>query len=80
MKSKPVFFKLELPKPDPKIPLPLEIRICARQYQVEFSIPSTPKIIEPELDVYIDELIKELEQIRRQAKRKFETWPWRPKR
>jgi hypothetical protein len=65
MKSKPVFFKLELPKPDPKIPSVLEITICARHQGTFNSL--IPKIVESELDDYIDRVIRELEQIRQQA-------------
>jgi len=77
MSSKLIFFKLEFPKPDPKIPTPLQVRICAR-HDAGF-YPLTPRITESELDNYINDLIRELEQIRRQGKRKFETWPWRRK-
>jgi len=69
MSGKNVFFKLMFLKVDPKIPTNPEVEIHAR-YQGCFE-PMTPKITESEFDGYIDHFIKELEQIRREGKRKF---------
>ncbi|MHB8066988.1 MAG: hypothetical protein ACYDIC_03700 [Desulfobaccales bacterium] len=77
MGGKPIYFKLEYPKPDPKFPTPLEVRICAK-YDGTFH-HMTEKITESLFDDYIDLLIKELEQIRKEGKRVFMEWPWRLK-
>ena len=70
MSGKHIFFKLEGPKVDPKFPMPLQVEIHARN---DFDWGClTPKITEPELDSYINDLIKELEEIRKEGKRKFE--------
>jgi hypothetical protein len=69
MSAKPIFFKLEFPKVDPKFPLPPQAAILARHDFTWHCL--TPKITESELDGYIDDLIRELEQIRKEGKRKF---------
>jgi len=77
MGGRPIFFKLECPKPDPKIPTPLQVTICARHDGTFY--PLTSRITESELDNNIELLKQELEQIRKEGKQKFATWPWRPK-
>jgi len=69
MGGKPVFFKLDFPKVDPKFPMPPQVSIRAKYDATDHRL--TPKITESELDGYIDYLIKELEQIRQEGKRKF---------
>jgi hypothetical protein len=69
MGGKPVFFKLQFPKVDPKFPMPPQVLIHAKHDATHHRL--TPKITESEFDGYIDNLIKELEQIRQEGKRKF---------
>jgi hypothetical protein len=64
-----VFFKLEFPKVDPDFPTTIEVVIKARHQGTW--LPMTSKIVEPHFDNYINDLIKELEQIRQEGKRKF---------
>jgi len=66
--GKQIFFKLEFPKTY----LPPQIIIHAK-YNATFH-PLTPKITESEFDGYIDLLIQELEQIRKEGKQKFAAW------
>ena len=66
--GKPVFFKLEFPETY----LPPQITIYAK-HDATFH-PLTPKITESEFDGYIDRLIQELEQIRKEGKQKFADW------
>lgn len=77
MNGKHVFFKLEFPKADPKMPTHAIAVIHARHDSTWHRL--TAQITESELDGYIDDLIRELEHIRREAKRKFKAWPWRIK-
>ena len=69
MSKKPVFFKLVFPKVDSNFPTDPEVEIHARHDAMYECM--TPKITEPEFDRYIDQLIKELEYIRREGKQKF---------
>jgi hypothetical protein len=69
MSSKHIFFKLEFPKVDPKFPMPPQATILARHDATWQRL--TPKITESELDGYIDDLIREFEQIRKEGKQKF---------
>ena len=69
MGAKHVFFKLEFPKGDPKFPMPPQATILAR-HDVTWQ-RLTPKITESELDGYIDDLVRELEQIRKEGKQQF---------
>jgi hypothetical protein len=69
MSNNPVFFKLDFPKVDPKFPLPPQVVIQGKHDATYHRL--TPKITESEFDGYIDLLIAELEQIRREGKRKF---------
>jgi hypothetical protein len=73
MMRKRIFFKIEFPKTS----LPPQIIIHAK-HDATFH-PMTPKITESELDGYIDLLIRELEQIRKEGKRKFTAWHTKPK-
>jgi hypothetical protein len=75
MVTKPLFFKLHFPTVDPAFPITPEAVIeayilpdnsCVRTYA-----HLTPSFTEPELDGYIDDLVKELERIRLEGKRKF---------
>jgi hypothetical protein len=69
MGGKPVFFKLEFPTGDPKFSLPPQVLIHAKHDATYHRL--TPKTTESEFDGYIDDLIKELEQIRQEGKRNF---------
>ena len=69
MNGKHVFFKLEFPK---EACLPPLARILARHDGTFY--PLTETITESLFDKYIDALIKELEEIRREGKRKFAAW------
>jgi hypothetical protein len=69
MSKMPIFFKLMFPRIDPDFLINPQAEIYARlagRYE-----PLTPMITEADWDVYIDHLIQELEQIRREGKRKF---------
>jgi hypothetical protein len=77
MSGKNVFFKLGFPKADPKTPTPPKAEIQARHDATWHSLTGT--ITESLFDAYIDDLIRELEQIRQEGKRKFAAWPWRSK-
>jgi len=69
MSRKHVFFKLDFPK---EAYLPPKARILARH---NFSFdPLTETITESLFDKYIDDLIRELEEIRKEGKRKFAAW------
>ena len=67
--GKPVFFKIEVSKVDPNFPVGPEALILSRHDGIFESL--TPKLTKAELDGYIDDLIKELEYIRKEGKRKF---------
>jgi len=67
--GKPVFFKLVFPEVDPNFPINQEAEIHARHNDTYERL--TPKLTEAEFDGYIDHLIKELEHIRREGKRRF---------
>lgn len=69
MSKKPIFFQLEFPKVDPDYPMDPEARILARRDATYEAL--TPKITESELDGYIDDLIAELEKMRREGRRRF---------
>lgn len=69
MSGKPIFFKLVFPKIDPNFPIDPEAEIHARHDGTYQRL--IPKFVEAELDSYIDDLIEELEHIRREAKRRF---------
>lgn len=69
MSGKPVFFKLVFPKVDPNFPGTIEAEIHAKHDDTYSRL--TPKITEADLDGYIDLLIEELGNIRRDAKRRF---------
>lgn len=71
MSGKPVFFNLVFSKVDPNFPMTPDVEIYARHDATYERM--TPKITEPEFDGYIDHLVHELEQIRREGKRKFAT-------
>ena len=77
MSGKHVFFKLEFVKPDPKTPTTPIVKIHARHDATWHNLTGT--ITESLFDTYIDDLIRELEQIRQDGKRKFAAWPWRSK-
>jgi hypothetical protein len=71
MANKPLYFKLEFIEAAPNSPMTPEVEIHARHngtYQ-----RMTPKITEAEFDGYIDALIEQLEDIRREGNRKFAT-------
>ncbi len=67
--SKPVFFKLVFPKVDPNFPLLPEVEIHSRHDAIYERM--TPKITASEFDKYIDHLIDELENIRKEGQQKF---------
>ncbi len=69
MSNKPVFLKLVFHKSDPNHPRTPEVEIHARHDATYERM--TPNISEPEFDGYIDLLIGELEQIRKEGRRKF---------
>jgi len=69
MRRKSLFFKLIFPKSDPNFPIDPEVEIHSRRQGTYQSL--TPKFVEAELDGYIDDLIEELNYIRREAKYKF---------
>lgn len=69
MSSKLVYFKIVFDKVDLKYPITPEAEIHVR-YDGTYN-RMTPKISETELNGYIDRLIDELEQIRREGKLKF---------
>ncbi len=69
MSSKPVFFKLVFPKVDPNSPITPEAEIHARHDDTYKRM--TPKMTESEFDGYIDHLVVELEQVRREGRRRF---------
>ena len=71
MADKPLYFKLEFIEADPNFPMPLEIEIHAKHDGIYQRM--TPKITESQFDGYIDSLINELEEIRREGNRKFAT-------
>lgn len=71
MSTKPVFFKLVSHMGNLEFFGNLEVEIHAAHDGVYQQM--TPKITESELDGYIDKLIGELEQIRKEGKRKFKT-------
>lgn len=69
MRDNPVFFKLVFHKVAPNFPANPEVEIHARHDGTYESM--TPKLTESEFDGYIDDLIDELESIRRKGKHKF---------
>lgn len=69
MNRQPVFFKLMFPKVNPKFPKDPEVQIYARHDGTHQRM--TPNITESEFDGYINDLISELEHLRREGKRKF---------
>jgi len=77
MSGKHVFFKLLFPKADPKTPTPPIVEIHVRHDATWHRLTET--ITESLFGAYIDDLIRELEQIRKEGKRKFAAWPWRSK-
>jgi hypothetical protein len=75
MSNRLVYFKLMVPKPDPKIPTVLEITLCAK-HDATFQALGH-KLTESEFDGFMNHLIQELEQIRKEGRRHFLNWPWR---
>lgn len=69
MSSKSGFFKLKFTKIDPKFPITPEVEIHSRHNGTYTRM--TPKIIEPDLDSFIDGLIRELQNIRQEGHREF---------
>lgn len=69
MSSKSGFFKLKFTKIDPKFPITPEVEIHSR-HNGTFS-RMTPTITEHDLDSYIDDLIRELQNIRQEGHKKF---------
>lgn len=69
MSTKTVFFKLEFPEIDPNFPSNPEVEIHVRHDGTFRQL--TPKITEALFDTYIDDLIKELDELRSEGKRKF---------
>lgn len=64
-----VYFRLIFPDIDPNFLINPEAEIHARHQDTYQCL--TPRFTEAELDGYIDDLIKELNYIRQEAKRKF---------
>jgi hypothetical protein len=69
MSSEHVFFKLKFPESDPKFRLPPKIEILARHDADWHSLTGT--ITESLFNSYIDDLIRELEEIRQEGRTKF---------
>jgi len=69
MSSKSVFFKLVFTKNNRNLPITPEVEIYSRHDGMYTCM--TPKITEAELDIYIDDLIAELQNIRQEGHRKF---------
>ena len=69
MSSKSGFFKLEFMKIDSEFPITPEVEIHSRHNGTYSRM--TPKIVEHDLDSFIDGLIRELENIRQEGHRKF---------
>lgn len=69
MVNKRTFFRIKFFENDSKHPSQPYLIIEGRHQGTYFEI--TPEITEPELDDYIDDMIKELESIRREGKRKL---------
>ncbi len=67
--SSTYFFRLEFPKIDLGHPISPECKILARHDGVFRSL--TAKLVEAEFGSCIDQLIKELEDIRQEGKRRF---------
>jgi hypothetical protein len=68
MSGKNIYFKLEFPKSY----LPPKVEIHARHDATWHRLTET--ITESLFDAYIDDLIRELEQIRQEGKHKFAAW------
>lgn len=69
MSSKSVFFKLEFTKIDSDFPIIPLVEIHSRHNGTYTRM--TPTITEPDLDSFIDNLIRELQNIRQEGHKKF---------
>lgn len=69
MSSKSGFFKLKFTKIDPKFPITPVVEIHSRHNGTYSRMTQT--ITEPDLDFFIDALIRELQNIRQEGHKKF---------
>ena len=71
MSSKSVFFKLKFTKIDAKFPITPVVEIHSLSLYNRTYSRMTQTITEPDLDSFIDALIRELQNIRQEGHKKF---------